>query len=284
MPHANINGFKMHYDLAGEGGGLVLLHGLGSSREDWQLQTPVFAQSWRVIAPDCRGHGDSDGPPGPYSIKLFASDVEALLESLDVSQAHVLGISMGGLVAQQLALDAPQRVKSLVLVNTFSHLSISGVGALFALLRRAIILQFFGMEQIGRFIGRQLFPKAEQEELRRITAQRWAQNDKKAYRASSKAVLRFNVTERLGEISCPTLIISGANDRTVAPRHLEVLQRGIAGSRLVVIPDSTHATPIDQPQAFNAAVLEFLASVRGMKMGGQDEHLARPSGVAGMAG
>jgi 3-oxoadipate enol-lactonase len=265
MTHVYVNGFKMYYETAGEGTPLLLLHGLGSSHEDWILQTSAFSEAYRVIVPDCRGHGESEKPPGPYSIELFASDVAALLEHLGVEQAHVLGLSMGGMVAQQLALDMPQQVKSLVLVNTFSHLMTSGPGALWALLRRALILRLLSMERMGRLVGRQLFPKPEQEELRQLTAQRWARNDKAAYRAASMAVWRFNVTWRLGEIYCPTLIIAGKDDVTVPPPHREVLQRGITGSELVVIPDSTHATPIDRAQLFNATILKFLASVADVR-------------------
>jgi len=261
MPDIYIESFKMHYDAAGEGTPLVLLHGLGSSCTDWPLQISAFSEIYRVIAPDCRGHGDSDKPPGPYSIELFAGDVLALLNRLDVAQAHVLGVSMGGMVALQMALADSQRIKSLVLVNTFSHLIVSGLGSLAALLRRALILRLFGMERMGRLVARQLFPRPDQEALRQFTAQRWARNDKAAYRAASLAVWRFNVTQRLGEIYCPTIIIAGEDDRTVSPPHRDVLQRGIVGSRLVVIPDSTHATPIDQPQHFNQVVLEFLASL-----------------------
>jgi hypothetical protein len=94
MPCVYIDGFKMHYDVAGEGPPLLLLHGLGSSCADWLLQVPVFSETHHVIAPDCRGHGDSDKPPGPYAIELFASDVLALLNRLDVAQAHVLGVSI----------------------------------------------------------------------------------------------------------------------------------------------------------------------------------------------
>lgn len=222
---------------------------------------PVFSETYRVVAPDCRGHGESDKPPGPYTIELFASDVLALLNRLDVDQAHVLGVSMGGLVALQMALADSQRKKSLVLVNSFSHLIVSGLGSLAAVLRRALILRLFGMERLGRLVARQLFPRPDQEALRQLTAERWAHNDKAAYRAASLAVWRFNVTQRLGEIYCPTLIIAGEDDHTVAPPHRDLLQRGIAGSRLVVIPDSTHATPIDRPQRFNQVVLEFLVSL-----------------------
>lgn len=263
MPHAFVNGFKMYYETAGDGPPLVLLHGLGSNHNDWELQIPAFAPSYRVIVPDMRGHGESDAPPGPYTIALFADDVARLLRQLQLPPAHVVGISMGGLVAQQLALDYAERVRSLVLVNTFSRIMLRGPRDWLNLLRRALVMQFFDMERIGQLVAQQLFPKPDQEVLRQLTVQRWRQNDKTAYRAAAQAALRFNVTERLGEIYCPTLIIAGQDDTTVSPPHRDVLHRGIAGSRLVVIPDSTHATPVDQPEAFNQAVLQFLHEVEG---------------------
>jgi 3-oxoadipate enol-lactonase len=261
MPFLNVNGCKLFFETSGDGPPLVLLHGLGSSQADWQLQTPVLAGSFCVIAPDLRGHGKSDKPSGPYSIELFAGDVAAILTHLDVKQAHVLGVSMGGLVAQQLALDSPETVKSLVLINTFSHLVVSGLGAWLTVFRRILTMQFLSMARIGQLVARQLFPKPEQEMLRQITAQRWALNDRAAYRAAARAVWRFDVAGRLGEITCPTLIIAGENDTTVLAPHREALHQGIVGSRLVIIPDSTHATPVDQPEVFNRTVLEFLASI-----------------------
>jgi 3-oxoadipate enol-lactonase len=220
-----------------------------------------FSQHYRVVAPDCRGHGETDKPPGPYSIDLFAADVATLMDNLGTENAHVLGISMGGLVAQQLALDVPEKVSSLILVNTFSHLIVSGLGAYTTLLLRALILRFMSMERMGHMVGKQLFPKPEQAALRQLTAERWAKNNKAAYRAASMAVWRFNVTERLDEITQPTMIVAGADDQTVPAPHREILHRGIAGSQLVVIPESTHATPIDQSELFNKTVLSFLASV-----------------------
>jgi 3-oxoadipate enol-lactonase len=261
MAYARVNGIKLYYEAMGSGAPLVLLHGLGSSHEDWLMQIPAFSPHYHVIAADCRGHGDSEKPPGPYSIPMFASDILALLDQLALDPVHLLGISMGGLVAQQMVLDAPDWIRSLVLVNTFSHLQADGLGDWIALLRRIVALRFRNMEQVGHVVARQLFPKAEQALLREMTAQRWAKNDKRAYQAATMAIWRFDVTERLGEIDCPTLIVAGENDGTVAPRHREVLHRNIAGSQLAVIPDSTHATPIDQPQAFNQIVMDFLRTV-----------------------
>jgi proline-specific peptidase len=260
MPYETVNGIQIHYAVSGEGDALVLLHALGSSCQDWLIQQQVFSQSYTVIAPDVRGHGDSDKPAGPYSIELFADDLAALLDRLSVADAHLLGTSMGGVVAQQLALDSPQRVKSLVLVNTFSHLDLSGRYALIAFLRRNLILRFDTIKRLGSF-ARQRFPQSARNTRHRPPSHRRTRNAKIAHRAAGMAIRHFNATARLSEISCPTLIISGERDRTVSPNHRDVLHQGIAGSRLVVIPDATHAAHIDQPQAFNRIVLEFLASV-----------------------
>lgn len=261
MPHLKVNDIRMYYESAGEGDPLVLLHGLGSSHRDWFLQVPAFSRHYRVIILDCRGHGESDKPAGPYSIPLFARDVIALLEALGVEGAHLLGISMGGQIALQIALDAPGQVTSLVLVNTFARLIVQGLAAHLRLLQRRLLMPLLSMEKIGEIIAGTLFPRPEQRELFELARERWVQNDKPAYLASTRAALAFDVAARLGEIRCPTLIVAGENDPTVSMSHKEALQQGILGSQLVVVKDSGHATPLDQPEEFNRIVLEFLASV-----------------------
>jgi len=122
MPQAAINGITLHYLDEGLGEPLVLLHGLGSCGEDWVLQTQFFAPRFRVIAPDLRGQGRSSKPPGHYSIAQLATDVTALLGALSIDSAHLVGLSLGGLVAQQIAIDTPRRARSLTLTNTFAYL------------------------------------------------------------------------------------------------------------------------------------------------------------------
>jgi pimeloyl-ACP methyl ester carboxylesterase len=257
-----VNDIQMYYESTGEGNPLVLLHGLGSSHRDWFFQVPEFSKHYRVLTPDCRGHGESDKPAGPYSIGLFAYDVIALLDALGIERVHLLGISMGGLVAQQIALDDPARVRSLVLVNTFGRLIIRGFVGRFRVFQRLFLMRLFSMERIAEFIARTLFPKPEQRELFELARERWAQNDKQAYLEATRATICFDVADRLGEIRCPTLIVAGENDSTISMPHKEALQRGIPGSKLVVVKDSGHATPLDQPEEFNRIVLEFLASVQ----------------------
>src|SRR5680860_1151599 len=117
MPMINVGGLHMHYETFGSGDPVLLLHGLGSNSKGWGLQKEPFAARHRVILTDLRGHGRTDRPPGPYSVPMFTADVVGLLDALDVPSVSVVGLSMGGMVGFQLAIDHPDRIKSLVVVN-----------------------------------------------------------------------------------------------------------------------------------------------------------------------
>ena len=121
MPRISIGDISLSYEQTGEGSDLVLIHGLGGDLHVWDADVPVFARYHRVLRFDVRGCGASEKPAGPYSLALFARDVDALLAACGVVEAHVLGVSMGGVIAQRLALDFPARVRSLVLVSTSSE-------------------------------------------------------------------------------------------------------------------------------------------------------------------
>src|SRR5438105_12464497 len=118
MPKARVNGIELHYESAGEGPPLLFLHGLGSSGQDWRRQVRAFTDRFRVITYDVRGHGASDKPPGPYSVPLFAQDAAALLRELETGPAHLCGLSMGGMIAFQLAVDFPELVQTMTIVNS----------------------------------------------------------------------------------------------------------------------------------------------------------------------
>jgi 3-oxoadipate enol-lactonase len=256
------------YGEAGHGPPLVLLHGLGSSRNDWLLQLPTFIARYRTIALDLRGHGGSPKPPGPYRLDQFAADVARLLQRLDAQPSHVLGISLGGAVAQQLALDFPELVHSLVLVNTAARFVSESWQQRVMGVRRVAGVYLFGMDRVAEAVAMRLFPKPEQAQLRRETVERLKGNDVAAYRATLWAIARFDVRARLDEITCPTLIVAGEEDSTVHLASKRLLAERIPYSRLEIIAHSGHASPVDQPEAFNRVVMQFLE---------QQEMLRRPS-------
>jgi pimeloyl-ACP methyl ester carboxylesterase len=234
------------------------MHGLGSSTRDWQLQVEFFAERYRVVTFDARGHGQSGKPPGPYGVPLFAQDVARLIEALELAPVHAVGVSMGGMMALQLALDAPDLVRSITVVNSTPEVVAHSWKDYVSFFQRLFVTRVLGMRKTGEFLGKRLFPRPEQEELRRLFVERWAENDKRAYLDATRGLVGWSVSERLGEIRCPTLVI--AADEDYSP--LEVKRAYVAqipGAELVVIEDSRHGTPVDQPEKFNAALLEFLS-------------------------
>jgi 3-oxoadipate enol-lactonase len=257
MPHLHLDDVQLYYEVSGEGEPLLLLHGLGSSGRDWELQLPDFSRCYQVITVDVRGHGRSSKPPGPYAVSQFASDVAALLQRVAGGPAHLVGISMGGMIALQLALDTPECVRSLVIVNSAPELAPQTVGQRLQLWQRMLVMRFADMRQIGAFIGRRLFPKPEQAPLLQIFIERWAENDKRAYMDAFQALIEWSVTGRLHEIKQPVLVVAAEHDY-IPLAHKEAYVAQMATAHLVVIADSRHATPVDQPEVFNRTVLAFL--------------------------
>ncbi len=248
----------MYYRQEGEGVPLLLLHGMGSCGDDWAPQFAVFAGSYTVIAPDLRGHGRSDKPAGPYTIPQMAEDVADLLAGLGLFPAHVVGLSLGGLVAQVLAAGRPERVRSLVLVNTFARLRPQGVRGWLYFFARVAAMLVRGLDAQAEVVARGLFPRPEQEPLRRMAAQRLQANDPQAYRATMRAALRFDGRVDLGRIRAPTLVVAGLEDTTVSLAAKRELADGIPNARLEMLPGSGHATPLDAPAEFNRLLAAFI--------------------------
>jgi pimeloyl-ACP methyl ester carboxylesterase len=262
MPDLTINQLRIHFEEAGAGSAILFLHGLGSCGQDWLLQFPAFAQKFHVIAPDLRGHGQTDKPPGRVRVAHLTSDVLELLDALGVECAHVVGLSLGGCVAQQLALDVPSRVRSLTLVNTFARLEPDSPRHALMLASRMAVLGLRGLPAQADYVAARLFPKPEQEPLRKLAAGRIAANDVATYRRLLLATRAFDVRNRLGEIACSTLVIAGDRDTTVPLRAKQLLASRIPGARFELVADSGHATPIDQAEVFNRLVLDFVESVK----------------------
>lgn len=259
MAYFEHEGCNLHYEEYGQGAPLLLVHGLGSSTLDWEMQIPALAAHYRVIVPDIRGHGRSDKPRERYSIAGFSADLLALIEHLRLGPVHYVGLSMGGMIGFQLAVDQPQALKSLTIVNSAPQVKLRTRDDYWQCFKRWSLMRLLSLETIGTALGSKLFPNPEQADLRRKMAERWAKNDKRAYLASFDAIVGWGVQERLSRVSCPTLVISA--DRDYTPVALkETYVKLLPDARLVVIDDSRHATPLDQPERFNHTLLDFLAT------------------------
>ena len=257
MPKLHVGDVALYYEISGHGQPILFIHGLGSSSRDWELQAPFFSQHYRVVTFDVRGHGQSDKPPGPYSVPLFAGDAAGLIQALDLGPAHVVGISMGGMIAFQLAVAAPALVESLTIVNSGPELVLRTWQERLNGLQRLLVARLLGMRKMGQFLGARLFPKPEQDELRRMFVERWAENDKRAYVNSMRALLGWSVADRLDEIGCPTCVIAADEDYTPVSYKEEFVAK-MARAELVVIEDSRHATPVERPEQFNRVLMDFL--------------------------
>jgi 3-oxoadipate enol-lactonase len=259
MPHLRINQMDLHYEETGNGPALLFIHGLGSTGQDWEPQIRKFSAAYRVITFDLRGHGTTGKPSGPYSIPLFAGDATELLKALKIGAAHVVGLSLGGCVAFQLALDRPELVRSLVVVNSAPEFIRRSFKTWLETWRRTAIVRWRGLRRMGERIGARLLPRPEHAVLRATFVARFAKNDPQAYLNSLKALIGWSVTDRLGSIRCPVLVVSSEHDYT-ALAFKEKYARKIPDARLVVIPDAHHAAPQEEPDKFNAVLAEFLAA------------------------
>jgi pimeloyl-ACP methyl ester carboxylesterase len=220
----------------------------------------VFAQHYQVITFDVRGHGRSDKPRGPYSVPLFADDAAALIRALDIAPTHVVGISMGGMIALQLAVSAPELIRSLVVVNTGPELVPRTRKERLEVLQRVWLVRLMGMRKMGQVLSKRLLPKPEHEEIRRVFVERWAENDKRAYLAAMRGLVGWSVVDHLHTIHCPTLLVAADQDYTPLEAKMACIMC-MPNARLAVIADSRHATPVEHPDEFNRTVLSFLAGL-----------------------
>lgn len=264
MSYFDNDGCQLHYEDYGRGMPVLLVHGLGSSTRDWEYQVPALAARYRVIALDVRGHGRSDKPRERYSIAAFADDVVALIEHLGLIDVHLVGISMGGMIGFQLGVDHPELLRSLTIVNSGPEVKPRTPKDFLEIAKRWTLSRVLSLESIAKALGGLLFPLPEQAELRRKIEERWPQNDKRAYLSALDAIIGWGVRERLRRIQCPTLVVSADRDYTPVSQK-ETYVKELPNARLVVIEHSRHATPLDQPERFNATLLDFLDEVERNK-------------------
>ena len=263
MPHVDTNGIATFCEDSGQGAAVVLIHGHSADLRLWDLQTPALVEGgYRVIRYDVRGHGRSSVPPSGYTWQNYGLDLRDLLDHLSLSKTHVVGLSMGGGIALQVALDFPERVSSLVLVDSalpgfdYSPEFAGAIEELVAAVRaegpRAAFERLWLTHPL--FDGVRRFP--ERFELIRTMALAYAAAD--YYDETPHTPPERQAIDRLAEVRAPTLVLVGELDVPDFQITTEVLAGNIADARLQVIADSGHIPALEQPEAFNRALLEWL--------------------------
>ena len=261
MPTVHVNGVDLYYERHGAGQPVLLIHGLGSSTEDWDPQIPALVKHFEVITFDVRGHGRSSKPRQRYSVKLFADDTAALIRALAIAPAHVIGISMGGMIAFQLAVDAPDLVRSLVIVNSGPAMPIRTLAQRMMIWTRVAIVRLRGMRAMGKVLADKLLPGPEHASLHAAFIERWSANDPAAYLSALNGLVNWGVMDRLAGITCPVLVLTADQDYTPIP-FKEAYTAMMPNAELVVVADARHFMPIERPAPFNAALLKFLTRVQ----------------------
>ncbi len=268
MPKIHANGIDIDYEIQGpeDAQPLVLISGIGYDRWQWHKMIPGLAEHVRVIAFDNRGAGGTDKPAGAYTAQMLAADTAGLLEALQIPGAAVMGHSMGGFIAQAMALDFPEKVSKLILADTNfggpHHIPVSQEAM-------AVLMDVSGdpVERFRRGLVVSCAPGFDQKHPEII--QEWIayrlQNPLNPAAYQSQLAIGLGLIpeaasfeHRLPEIKVPTLILFGAHDKVVPPGNAELLQKAIPGSVVKILPDAGHFFPIETPEEADAAILDFL--------------------------
>jgi 3-oxoadipate enol-lactonase len=260
MPLVENQGAKIYWDEQGQGAPILLIMGLGYASAMWHRIRPGLARHFRTIAFDNRGVGLSDVPPGPYSIAAMASDAATVLDAAGINRAHVFGVSMGGMIAQEFALQYPAKTHSLILGCTAA----GGPTAVRAESKVVDVLLARNMtpeqarEAILPYIYDVATPREKIDEDIAVR-QRWLPTPA-GYMAQLQAVLAFESYSRLDRITAPTLVIHGKSDALVPPANGELIASRIPAARLVLLDHASHLFLTDQTEAAHEAILDFLSA------------------------
>ncbi len=268
MPRVEVNGIEIYYEEHGSGPPLVLIGGLGADTYLWSSQVPAFSERFRVVVFDNRGSGESDKPDEPYSIPMFVADTVGLMEALGIERAHVMGASLGGLIAQDLVLTHPEMVDMLVLVCTTSNGPRSVRPSLWKLIPMLFLLRRSGDPAADTRRAFSIFAhprwlESNPDEVERYVAWRVAHPQPRyAFKRQRGAIKGYHREDRLGTITAPTLIVHGDSDRVSPAANARILGELIPNAEVVILEDSGHACSFDQRDRFNQAVLGFLTARR----------------------
>lgn len=252
------NGIDIRYDIAGQGPWLILAHSLATDLTLWDDQMAALTARFRVLRFDTRGHGGSSAPDLPYDFAMLTADVLGLMGALDIERTHFCGISMGGMIAQHVALAAPDRIDRLVLVSTTSGYP-SEARAMWG--DRIAAVRAQGMEPlVAPTLERWFTPpwrQAHPEVMARIGGLIRA-TPAAGYIGSGQAIAMLDTTSRLTTLRCSTLVIAGADDAGTPPAMGRQIAAQLPGARFELIESASHLCNVEQAETFNRLLLDFV--------------------------
>jgi 3-oxoadipate enol-lactonase len=262
MSRQNVGGLEMFYELEGAGAPVVFIGGLSQDHMGWMFQAPaVVAAGYQSLRFDSRDAGQTAQSPGGYDLAQFAADTVGLMDALHIQSAHIVGMSMGGMIAQEIALAHPSRVSSLTLVCTTAAVEAPTSGVLQAWKASRphceevdFVLSLSPWLFTHRFYQ---IPQAVQGFLDVVKGNPFPQSVE-GFQRQCDAVLAHHTRDRLSRITAPTHVIVGSEDILTPARYSQELAEAIPGARLTIIPEAAHVLTMENPEAFNRAMLEFL--------------------------
>jgi pimeloyl-ACP methyl ester carboxylesterase len=267
MPAVRVGEINIYYEDYGKGEPLLLIAGWGTDLSCWLPQIPEFSTKYRVIAFDNRGAGRTDAPDKPYSMRMMAADAAGLLDALGIGKAHILGVSMGGCIAQEIAIEHPERTKSLILAATTAApgacpMLMNTLAAWTAAMREGVSPKTMARMQLPYVVTSRFF---DQPEMVALFVDAMAANPCQprahACQRQTEASAGQDTRARLKRIAAPTLVLAGKEDIMLPVKHSEELAALIPKAKLVVLEGGAHGFSIEIADKFNRAVLEFLGQV-----------------------
>jgi 3-oxoadipate enol-lactonase len=258
-----VNGISVHYTLEGPASApiITMSNSLASNLLMWDPQMSVLTSRYRVLRYDTRGHGSTDAPAGPYSLGELTEDVRALLQALGITRTHFIGLSMGGMIGQIMALKYPQMLQSLVLCDTMSRVPTEAKPLWDD---RIHVAEAQGMEPLVEPTLARWFTDPFRQKGSPVLDQVRTMirtTPARGYAGCCHAIAALNLTDQLKAITLPTLIIVGEDDPGTPVAASRVIHEQIQGSELVILKSAAHLSNLEQPEAFNQALMAFLPKV-----------------------
>jgi 3-oxoadipate enol-lactonase len=255
-----VNGIQINYELSGKKSAslVILSHSLGCSLGMWDPQMAALEPHFQVLRYDIRGHGRSEAPPGPYTPELLAKDAIALLDALGIDKVHWVGLSMGGMIGQSIALNHPKRLESLALCDTTAVIA-AEVQPIWQ--ERIDAVREKGVEsQMEPTMERYFTPSflRQNPPMLGVIRRQFLATAAEGYLGCVEAIRRLNYLDRLSAINIPTLIMVGEDDPGTPVSASKAMHEKISTSKLVIIKSARHLPNVEQPEAFNTSLLTFL--------------------------